>query len=258
MTFWGCVLKPGQKKKIDITEADVLHLSQACLHEPAGGKNHLQVTAQGTTYSIAILEKDKKEHETFDLFFDSADTVFSCNGKSEIHLTGYIEPTDEGMEDSEEEDMAPRLPVKASPKASPKEAPKSSPKTAPVASPKKSPVAPPADDDEDDEEEEEEEEEEDAPPPPPAKKAKTDSPAKSTPASPGKTAPSSPKTGPATGAVIDTYVQKMVKFLKDNGQTNIGLLGSKVPRPEGAPKMKAVLEQHKDKFVVAGDKVTAK
>jgi len=247
MTFWGCVLKPGQKNKINISESDVLHLSQACLHQPAGGKNHLQVTAQGATYSIAILEKDKKEHETFDLFFDSADTVFSCKGNSEVHLTGYIEPTDEGMEDSEEEELvAPR----SSPKASPKAA-------SPKASPKKSPVAPPSDDD-DEEDEEDEEEEEESPEPPPAKKVKTapTSPSKTAPGSP-KTTPGSPSAGPAKGAV-DAYVLKMVKFLKDNGATNIGLLGSKVQRPEGVPKMKVVLEQHKDKFEIAGDKVTAK
>jgi len=244
MTFWGCVLKPGQKNKINISESDVLHLSQACLHQPAGGKNHLQVTAQGATYSIAILEKDKKEHETFDLFFDSADTVFSCKGNSEVHLTGYIEPTDEGMESEEEELVAPR--------SSPKAAPAGSPKVAsPKASPKKSPVAPPEDDDDEEDEEEDEEEEEESPLPPPAKKAKT------APTSPSKTTPTSPIAGPAKGAV-DAYVLKLVKFLKDNGSSNIGLLGSKVARPEGVPKMKAVLEQHKDKFEIAGDKVSAK
>mmetsp|Transcript_61229 Transcript_61229/g.96583 ORF Transcript_61229/g.96583 Transcript_61229/m.96583 type:complete len:270 (-) Transcript_61229:116-925(-) len=269
MSFWGLVVSAAEPKKVAAIKAkdgELVHLSSACL-APAtaeGCSAKLIVTTEGLDYCIANLKEGGQESCSLDLFLDSKATAFSVKGKAVVHLTGYLEAEedmdmddDDDMSDAPATKLATKPPSVASPRTSPK-AGAASPKVEAKQSPKASPKAAEPDDDDDEEEEEEEEEEEDAPPPPPAKKAKTDSPAKSTPASPGKTAPSSPKTGPATGAVIDTYVQKMVKFLKDNGQTNIGLLGSKVPRPEGAPKMKAVLEQHKDKFVVAGDKVTAK
>jgi len=303
MAFWGCVLKPGQKSLAKLSESDVLHLSQACLHQPKAGKNYLQVQREGKVYSVACLEKDKREHECFDLFFDGAETTFTCKGESEIHLMGYIEPMDDGMEESEE-DMTERQAVpKQSPKASPKDSPKNSPKVAPVeaakspkvspkvppktapapaakspkVSPKVSPKTAPALDDEDDDDEEgeeeelseedeeeelldedDEEEEEEAAANAAAVSAQlAKRKAASQPGSPSK----KPKSEPAVAAPADgaaAYVKSLVKFLIDNGPTNIGMLGSKVPRPNGVPKMKAVLDQNKDKFAVAGDKVTAK
>merc|ERR1712166_1188816 len=57
-------------------------------------------------------------------------------------------------------------------------------------------------------------------------------------------APGSPAKKPNTGSSdLDDYVKKLVA----NGKQNIGQLGSKVPRPNGVPKMKAVLESNKDK-----------
>lgn len=105
MSFWGVVLKPGKKESVKTTEGDILHLSQACLNAPKGGKNYLQVTEGETTYAIACLEKDKAEHCSFDLFFSTGDCTFSNKGDSEVHLTGYFEPEPSGdMEDDEEED----------------------------------------------------------------------------------------------------------------------------------------------------------
>jgi len=300
MAFWGEVLKPGQKKALSskLTGGDVLHLSQACVHDPKPGKNYLQVDVKGTTYSIACLEKDKREHDCLDLFFDDASTTFVCKGNSEIHIMGYIEPrSDEGLDESEEEEQPPA-------RNSPKAAPASSPKQAAI-SPKTSPKAQAQpEDDEDDYDEEEEEEEEDAAPP-----AKSASPKTSPKAAPAQADPDDddlsdmgmeegeeeeeslqgslmedeeseeeppaapqkrkgapePAASPAKKGKTDdagdeksAYVKKLVEYLKKNGKTSVGNLGSKVPRPAGCPKMKQIFEQNKDKFTVVGDVVTAK
>eukprot|EP00928_Gymnodinium_smaydae_P100375 TRINITY_DN982_c0_g1_i1.p1 TRINITY_DN982_c0_g1~~TRINITY_DN982_c0_g1_i1.p1 ORF type:complete len:289 (+),score=107.67 TRINITY_DN982_c0_g1_i1:74-940(+) len=288
MAFWGCVLKPGSKQKIENPEGDILHLSQACLHNPQDGKNYVQAIVAGKSYSIACLEKGKKEHDSFDLFFNPQECSFSNAGKSEVHLTGYFEP-DEGAEESESE-AAPVATKAASPKASPKVQPKSPVQKAleaaaaaqaqkaasPKASPKKSPAAVPAPaaDDSDDEDLEEElleegeeeemleESEEEAAPPPKAGDKRKASPAQ-VPASPAKkaaTAPAaaqgSPKAKP--GGEQAAYIKKLHDYLKQHGKTSVSLLGSKVPRPKDAPKMKAIFDQNKNLFVVAGQDVSAK
>lgn len=265
MAFWGCVLKPGQKHPVRIEDSDVLHLSQACLHDPKDGKNYLQVDVNGTTYSIACLEKGKREHDCLDLFFDAENTSFVAKGNSEIHLMGYLEPSDfgEGSESEEQQIVAkaasPKLAIASSPKHVAASSPKKSPKAAPVAES--------SEDDFDEEEEEEEEpmnsedmsdlmeegeESEEESPPPPTK-------------SPKRQAPSDPQASPAKKPKTDGpsaeekgYVQKLVDHLKANGKTNLGQLGSKVPRPAGVPKMKAVIEAHKDKFTMVGEVITLK
>jgi len=259
-------VKPGQKHPVKIEDSDVLHLSQACLHEPKDGKNYLQVEVDGTSYSIACLEKGKREHDCLDLFFDSKKTSFTCKGNSEIHLMGYIEPSDLGSEGSESESQ--QVVTKA---VSPKKVVASSPKitaTSPKTSPKAAPVAEESDDDfsEDEEEEEEqmasdgdsfmedEEEESESPAQPPAKPAQ--SPKRQAPSEPQ--APAAKKAKGEVSGEEKAYVQKLVDYLKANGKQNGGQLGSKVPRPAGVPKMKAVLETHKDKFSVVGDVISLK
>jgi nucleophosmin 1 len=341
MAFWGETLKPGQKKPLKIENADVLHLSQACLHEPKPGKTTLQVIVRGTTYSVAVFEKDKREHDCLDLFFDSEQTTFMVTGSSEVHLMGYIEPA--GFdEEGEEEDQPPVVPKAGSPKVSPAAKPAASPKASPVAvaktapvkaaSPKAAAAAKAAADDDDDSEFLEDEEEEEEPPQkgqsPSAPKvaaaaqaAKAASPKVSPKASPKAAAaaakddddddldedeegeeeldgllgeedseedaddqiqqklpqksaapaqspkrkmdaaPASPaKKGKTEEPSADklAYVKKLMEFIKTNGKTNLGQLGSKVPRPAGVSKMKVVLEENKDKFNVVGDQVTLK
>jgi nucleophosmin 1 len=278
MSFWGLILKAGQKVPVESADGDILHLSQACLHTPKGGKNYLQVTDNEKTYVIACLEKDKVEHASFDLFFSTASCSFSCKGDSEVHLTGYFEPAQD-MDDEEEEEEAPPATAKKSPAAppakSPKATPAASPKTTPAASPKlqaKAKAAAPEDDEDDDdegddeddeeeememdmeegeEEEDEDEESEEEPAPPPAKKAKKEAPGakKEAPAA-KKEAPASPK----SSAGLEAFVKQVVDLLKKNGgKANISMVGSKCQRPKDAPKLKAILEQNKDKFVMSGD-----
>lgn len=304
MSFWGLILKPGQKVPVESADGDILHLSQACLHAPKGGKNYLQVTDNEKTYVVACLEKDKVEHASFDLFFSTASCSFSSKGDSEVHLTGYFEPSqDLGDEEEEEEDEAPPPAKKQSPVAAPKKSPLAAPAKSPLSKPA-SPVAAPAkspklqaaeakakakaaeeeeDDDEDDDEgeedeeemdlegeeeeedldeEEEEEEEEEAPPPAKNdKKRKAEAPPAQAPAKAAKKeakkeAPGSPGKSPAG---LDGYVKQIVEFIKkSDGKTKISMIGSKIPRPKEAPKLKQILEQNKDKFVLSGDDVQLK
>lgn len=294
MAFWGCVLKPGSKQKVENPEGDILHLSQACLHDPKDGKNYVQAIVAGKAYSIACLEKGRKEHDSFDLFFNPQECCFSNSGKSEVHLTGYFEPDEDGEEsESEEAGAAAAAPAKSSPKqqAAAHKSPvqkaveaaaqrAASPKKA-AASPKASPKAPakPAaveesDDDEDLEEElmmeegEESEgleasEEEEAPPAKVGDKRKAAPVAAPAAASPAKKAAKAPepKGSPkaaAAGGEQAAYVKKLHDYLKQHGKTSVSLLGSKVPRPKDCPKMKAIFEGNKNLFVVAGQDVSAK
>lgn len=197
------------------------------------------------------------------------------------------EEEEEEMEDEEEEEEMPDQKAKMSPKLSPKMSPRLAPGKAPgspkveaaasviaeavAKSPKLQALAKAAamtaknTDDDSDEDEEEEEEGLDADPEEDAESEDEIVPDK-TPkraadpvkASPAKKARSDDSAAKGQNAEYVDYVSKLTKFLKQNGKTKIGLLGSKVPRPKGVYKMKAVLEENKDKFLVVGDVVTAK
>eukprot|EP00440_Ansanella_granifera_P067593 gb/GFBE01073321.1/.p1 GENE.gb/GFBE01073321.1/~~gb/GFBE01073321.1/.p1 ORF type:complete len:128 (+),score=51.19 gb/GFBE01073321.1/:1-384(+) len=108
MSFWGCVLQPGSKFAVQPQDGgEVLHLSQACLHNPQPGKNYLQVESEKSKFAVACLEKGKSEYASFDLFFRAGKCTFINTGKSEIHLTGYFEPDgmgDDILEGEEEEE----------------------------------------------------------------------------------------------------------------------------------------------------------
>uniref|UniRef100_A0A7S3UPD0 Nucleoplasmin-like domain-containing protein n=1 Tax=Oxyrrhis marina TaxID=2969 RepID=A0A7S3UPD0_OXYMA len=103
MSFWGAVIKPGQRVTVSDSQGDLLHLSQACLSNPKGeGKTYLRVEHDKKELTLACLVKDTQEHCHLDLFFSVADvTVFHVEGKNDVHLTGYFEPT--VREDSEDE-----------------------------------------------------------------------------------------------------------------------------------------------------------
>jgi len=268
MAFWGVALKPGQTKGVDSPQGDIMHLSQACLHEPKDGKNYVLAKVKGQSYSLACLEKGKKEHDNFDLFFSSADCTFTNKGQSDVHLTGYFEP--DGMDDAGSEEEA--APPGKSPKAAVATSPKKSPAVA-ASSPKK-PAVPEDDSDLDDEEGEEsemldfpedeeseeeptkaaakadsddddmEDEESEEEAPPPAKKAKT-----GIPGSPKKAA--SPE---------DAWVQMLYEYLKKNGKKSFGDMGTAVPRPADVPKQKlrALFGKYQAKFALNGEMVSAK
>lgn len=147
MAFWGTAVKPGTWTQGKAPEGEILHVSQACLHEPKPGKTYLQIQVSGTTYTVACLEKDKREHDALDLMFSPEDAPkFCAKGSSEIHLVGYMEPEQASDEEAEEAAAVPKAAASkasASPKMLAAAAPKASPKAAPAASPKATPAASP-------------------------------------------------------------------------------------------------------------------
>ena len=153
--FWGIVLKPGASHTL--TEgSDLLHVSQACLADSKEGKSQIQVTDNNVTYTIAVLEKDKTEMASLDLFFNTVSPpTFINKGKNDVHLSGYFEMSnDMGSEDEsieeeeseieEDEDVTDAAAAKAV-----------------IAGLTKKNVKPVEDEDEEDDEDDEEEDDED-------------------------------------------------------------------------------------------------
>mmetsp|Transcript_64183 Transcript_64183/g.142744 ORF Transcript_64183/g.142744 Transcript_64183/m.142744 type:complete len:164 (+) Transcript_64183:85-576(+) len=156
MSFWGCIVAPGENKKVETRAGELLHLSQACLapDTPSGASSKVLVEQGGQTYAVACLKEGGQEFCALDLFLDAKEAKLAVKGKATVHLTGYFE-----ADDLDEEDAPMAKPGKAEPTA--KASPKASPKAeAAAAKPKASPKAQAApEEDEDDMEEEEEEEE---------------------------------------------------------------------------------------------------
>ena len=48
-----------------------------------------------------------------------------------------------------------------------------------------------------------------------------------------------------------SYVEQLQAYLKANGKTTLAALGSMIPRPSGAHKLKRTLEAHEDKFLIS-------
>jgi len=149
MSFWGCIVKPGQAQGVETRAGELLHLSQACLapDTPAGASSKVMVEQGGKSYAVACLKEGSQEFCALDLFLNASEAKVAVKGKATVHLTGYFEADDEEMD----EKPAPALEKKASPKASPVAA-KASPKVAAKASPKAAAKAAPEEEDEDDEE----------------------------------------------------------------------------------------------------------
>lgn len=103
--FCGLIIKPGQKVKLDSTEGDILHLSNACLSEPKdNGRVYVQAIDNGVAYTICSLQKGTVEHTNLDLFFStSAEIELSVIGKNEVHISGFYEPEME-EDDFDDED----------------------------------------------------------------------------------------------------------------------------------------------------------
>eukprot|EP00927_Polykrikos_kofoidii_P006608 TRINITY_DN12679_c0_g1_i2.p1 TRINITY_DN12679_c0_g1~~TRINITY_DN12679_c0_g1_i2.p1 ORF type:complete len:247 (+),score=72.14 TRINITY_DN12679_c0_g1_i2:68-808(+) len=246
MAFWGCTLKPGQKEKVESSKGNILHLSQACLHDPKDGKNYIKAEVEGKTYAVACLEKGKSEHESFDLFFNPSQCAFSSSGKSEVHLTGYFEP-DEGddLEEEEEEEEEQEATSKKNAPAKKSDSPKQegTEKTAPPAkeaadAPKVAESAKPQKKGEKRKGPESE--------PPAEKKAKVDTPKSD-----------APKT-PSGDADQAEFTNALIAYLKKNGSQSTSDLGSNVKRPANCPKLKAILQKNTDKFDVKDGKVSLK
>ena len=280
--FWGIVLKPGASHTL--TEgSDLLHVSQACLAEAKEGKCHLQVTDNNITYTIAVLEKEKNEMASLDLFFNTvAPPTFINKGKSEIHLSGYFEMSNEMDSEDESIDEEVESDVEVGEEITSASAAKAA--ISGIAKKNSKPVQEEEDEDEemeeeddeevedeededeededdeegeeeddeedeedeeDDEEEEEEEEEEEK------KEVNTKNNKRPAPAANAQQpAAKNQKTADNSG---DSFAKSIVTFLKSNGgKQSVSAIGGKVPRPAGVPKLKQFCASRKE-FKVNGD-----
>ncbi|KAF4703215.1 hypothetical protein FOZ63_031789 [Perkinsus olseni] len=274
--FFGIALKGGESQTMDEVNADMVHLTQACLVSPkTDSRCEIQVKeTEGESFTIAVLSKGSSNALSLDLTFSPADPpTFVNKGKEEVHLTGCYEFYDvegESDEESEEEesevdeaDMGEALNkqltemIKEKAKAQGLE------------------VEDSEDEDEEDAkieevEEEDEEEEEEESDVVEASPKKAESPKKPSPTkaeSPKKPSPkkteapkaekkrklsadeSSPKAAkPAKAAkkdgnkAEDDYAQSIVDYLTKNGRTNVGQLGSKCRKPASVSKLSNFLK----------------
>mmetsp|Transcript_105697 Transcript_105697/g.256765 ORF Transcript_105697/g.256765 Transcript_105697/m.256765 type:complete len:186 (-) Transcript_105697:270-827(-) len=104
MSFWGCIVAPGQPTKIENRAGELLHLSQACLapDTPSGSAAKVLVEQGGQSYAIACLREGGQEFCALDLFLDSSEAKLAVKGKATVHLTGYFEAEDMDEEMEEE------------------------------------------------------------------------------------------------------------------------------------------------------------
>jgi Nucleoplasmin-like domain len=279
MSFWSVSLKPQATYTLpEDAPAQLLHLSAACLHEPKDStRGCLQIKTEESTTTIAVLQKDKTEMVNFDLFFNTIEPpTFFNNSKNEIHLSGYYEIEDEqddfddmDVTSDEEDEEIPQLqaikgdkkPLKSIQEESEEDSEQqedseedqdsddqegSDDEEGSAMGSEMSDLGSDFEDAESDEEEGSEEEEE----------SEEESKPEVTTTNKRK-APESAKAQPQakvqkTEDVAESYVSQVVAFLKQNGKTAIGQLGSKVKKPESLPKLKQFLLSRKE-FKITGD-----
>jgi hypothetical protein len=290
--FWGIVLKAGASHTLP-EGSDLLHVSQACLADAKEGKNMLQVTDNNVTYTLAVLEKDKSDMASLDLFFNTAaPPTFINKGKSEIHITGYfemangMESEDESMDDEEieseieeeEEEINSAAEAKKAIAGISKKAAKaleeSEDEEEGVIEEESEDDDEDEEDDEDDEEDEDEEDEEDDEDDEEdddedeedddededEEEEEEEEAVVPTKANNKRPAPAQTKQQPAekvqkTENSADSFAKAISTFLKANGgKQTVSAIGGKVSRPQGVPKLKQFCVTRKE-FKVTGDLV---
>mmetsp|Transcript_27708 Transcript_27708/g.31952 ORF Transcript_27708/g.31952 Transcript_27708/m.31952 type:complete len:350 (-) Transcript_27708:156-1205(-) len=105
--FWGAVVKTGEPVKLfDVAETDILKLCTAVLGtQEKTGKTTLIAEVEGKKHVLAHLVADRTEQVSFDLYFKvDQDVTFSVQGKGEVHLGGYFEPSGFDEDEDDEED----------------------------------------------------------------------------------------------------------------------------------------------------------
>ncbi|KAF4665519.1 hypothetical protein FOZ61_010828 [Perkinsus olseni] len=275
--FFGIALKGGESQTMDEVNADMVHLTQACLVSPkTDSRCEIQVKeTEGESFTIAVLSKGSSNALSLDLTFSPADPpTFVNKGKEEVHLTGCYEFYDvEGESDEESEEEGSEVDEADMGEALNKQLTEMIKEKAKAQGLE---VEDSEDEDEEDakieevEEEDEEEEEEEESDVVEASPKKAESPKKPSPTkaeSPKMPSPkkaeapkaekkrklsadeSSPKAAkPAKAAkkdgnkVEDDYAQSIVDYLTKNGRTNVGQLGSKCRKPASVSKLSNFLK----------------
>ena len=255
-------------------------MSTACLHEAKdASKGSLQIKTEEGTFTLAILEKDKHDMATFDLFFNTmVPPTFFNNTKNEVHLTGYFEMNGEedyieDMEDSDVSDEEEEVPMKAitglkkgssklpEPESEDESEDEEDDEDEELGSDMEGMSDLDSDDMEDDDEmdseddgedsEEESDEEEEAPVAQAGSK-------RSVPATATKAVAAKVQKTTEGGNSTETYTKQIVAFLKTAGKTTVGMVGAKVKKPEDIKmKLKAFLMSRKE-FQISGDNIELK
>jgi nucleophosmin 1 len=274
--FWAVALKPGASHTLP-EGTDLLHVSQACLAETKEGKCQLQVNDNNVTYTIAVLEKDKNEMASLDLFFNTvAPPTFINKGKSEIHLSGYYEMSndmgsEEDMESEDEEiesEIEEEEEISSAPAA--RAAITGASKKAVVEAEEEDEEEEDSDDlededdleddddmEDDDEDEEEDDEEEDDEEDEEESELEEEQPKLNNkrPAAPVKSAQPAAKNQKTTESNPETFAKAVVAFLKTkDGKSSISAVGGSVQKPAAVPKLKQFLSSRKE-FKVNADTV---
>jgi len=285
--FWGIVIKPGAS--VTLSEgSELIHVSQACLAEAKEGKCQLQVTDHNVTYTIAILEKEKNEMTSLDLFFNTVTPpTFINKGKSEIHLSGYFEMSnepesedefdDEEIEseiDEEEEEVVNAAAAKAaiaglSKKKAAAQVEESEDDEEGLIEGSDDDEDMEEDDDEEDDEEDDDEEEDDEEDDgeddeedddeeedeEDDEEEEEEEQPKSKRAAPTQAKNQPPAKNQKTEASPEDFAKAVVAFLKTKGgKSNISNIGGSVKRPAEVPKLKQFLAARKE-FKLNGDNV---
>lgn len=98
MAFFGASIKGNTTYKLK-AEAEVLHLSHACLSKAKAGKSYLKVKINGQVLNIACLDEKCQPMTNLDLFFNcdpqEKPVEFSVMGESSIDITGRRNSSDE-------------------------------------------------------------------------------------------------------------------------------------------------------------------
>lgn len=282
--FWGVVLKPGASHTLK-EGSDLLHVSQACLADAKEGKCQIQVTDNNVTYTIAVLEKDKNEMASLDLFFNTVSPpTFINKGKTEVHLSGYFEMSNDMESEHEsldeeidsdieaDEDITSAADANAAITGISKKAYIAAEEAEDDEEDDEDMIDDEAEEDdeeeddeededddeeeEDDEENEEEDDKEDEEEDDEEEEEEEVAPMKNN----KRPAPVAAKEQPAAKAqkadpAAETYAKGIIAFLRTNGgKQSVSAIGGKVQKPAGVPKLKQFCVARKE-FKVTGDLV---
>ncbi|XP_044253816.1 46 kDa FK506-binding nuclear protein [Tribolium madens] len=109
--FWGLIMEPGRCYTQTVKVA--FHVSMAALDISNSGDEPAQIMCvfEGRNYLLCTLSKEDKWQCALDLNFEIGSKVsFATNGKSHVHLTGYLTGLDDELEEEEvEEEEVPKL-----------------------------------------------------------------------------------------------------------------------------------------------------
>lgn len=106
--FWGLIMEPERRYTQQVKKS--FHISMAALDISSSGEEPAQVMCgyEGRNYLLCTLKKPDMLQCALDLEFSAGSQVsFASNGKSHIHLTGYLTDADEdglNLEDLEEQE----------------------------------------------------------------------------------------------------------------------------------------------------------